>query len=192
MYAVRVIRIVSGELKGRLLAPLPRGVDGLRPSSGRVRGAIFDRLRVETPGAKLLDLFAGSGALSIEGLSRGAASATLVERNRALHRYLQRQLSSFGLEGRSRVVQGEALRFLSGPPPEAFDLVLVDPPWAEVALYGSCLEALASPGWLAPDAVIVVERSKRAVEVARWPVGYREDAMRPHGDTVLHFLSRGE
>ena len=86
-------RITGGQLRGRKLSRLPDGVAGLRPTGARVREAIFNRLQGEVEDARVLDLFAGSGALSIEALSRGARVATLIERDRAVLRHLQRQLA---------------------------------------------------------------------------------------------------
>ena len=80
-------RVVSGSLGGRKLLSLPRSVTDVRPSSARVRSAIFDRLQHEVVGARVLDLFAGSGALSIEAISRGAARAVMVEQQRELARF---------------------------------------------------------------------------------------------------------
>ncbi len=179
-------RIVAGEFKGRRLLALPRGQEGLRPSSSRVRGAIFDRLQSEVVGARVLDLFAGSGALAIEALSRGAAFATLVERAPALQRHLRRQLETLDLGQRSELVARDALSWLRAPA-QRFDLVFLDPPYAQTELYGQSLAALVEGGWLAPEAVVVVERGQRA-GIGSWPAGLVEELERRHGDCVLHFL----
>jgi 16S rRNA (guanine966-N2)-methyltransferase len=182
-----VLRIVAGEFKGRRLLVLPKGFEGVRPSSSRVRGAIFDRLQGEVAGAKVLDLFAGSGALAIEALSRGAAKALLVERAKPLHRYLDRQLKELNLGDRAGVAAMAAERFLRGSASETFDLVFVDPPYAEVDAYETVLDALVEGAWLAPEAMIVVERARRQV-LTPWPEVLREEAEKRHGDSVLHFL----
>ena len=98
-YHRRMQRVVGGELGGRRLMSLPGNVRGVRPTSSKLRGAIFDRLQGEIVGARFLDPFAGSGAVSIEALSRGASSATLVERQRALVQFLGRQLAALGSAG---------------------------------------------------------------------------------------------
>ena len=119
-----MLRIVGGEFRGRKLLSLPKGVD-VRPSSGRVRGAIFDRLQQEVIGRRVLDLFAGSGALSIEALSRGAKVVTLVERSRRLQVHLKRQIADLGIGSRAEVRHMDAQRFLGegGGGAGAFDLV---------------------------------------------------------------------
>ena len=190
---------MSGEFRGRKLLALPKGVEGLRPSSGRVRSAIFDRLQDEIVGARVLDLFAGSGALAIEALSRGAVQATLVEHAPALQRHLRRQLSQLGLDQRAHLRAMDAQRFLAdraamverstrGSTGDAtFDMVFIDPPYGDVDAYSRSLEGLIAGRLLAPEAVIVCERSRRA-SLAPWPEVLLEEATRRHGDSVLHFL----
>ncbi|WP_205633047.1 RsmD family RNA methyltransferase, partial [Enhygromyxa salina] len=101
-------RIVSGTLRGRRLLSLPNSITGVRPSSSRVRSAIFDRLQHEVVGARVLDLFAGTGALAIEAISRGAAHATLVEQQPQLIRFLDQQLDALGIHAHARVIMGDA------------------------------------------------------------------------------------
>lgn len=169
---------------------LPRTITGVRPSSSRVRSAIFDRLQLEVEGARVLDLFAGTGALAIEALSRGAAHATLVERHAQLSAFLTAQLDSLGLRERSRVVSMDAQRFLTSPEVAAYELVLVDPPYAETELYTEVLAALVRGGWLADDAVVVLElqriRGRRPAIVL--PAALTSEAIRDHGQTSLEFL----
>lgn len=156
-----------------------------------MRSAIFDRLQGEVVGARVLDLFAGSGALAIEALSRGAREATLVERQGELVRFLGRQLEALGLRDRTRVVRSDARRFLApGPDGPAFDLVLVDPPYAEIGLYDQVLSALLDGGWLAPAAVVVVEyhRHRGQRPAIAVPAALRCEAIRNHGHTALEFL----
>jgi 16S rRNA (guanine966-N2)-methyltransferase len=184
-------RVVAGTLRGRRLLALPRAVTGVRPSSSRVRSAIFDRLQAEVVGARVLDLFAGSGALAIEALSRGAAHATLVERARPLWPFLDRQIAALGLEDRARIVRADARRFLTSTPSEApFDLVLVDPPYAEIELYAAVLDALVAGPWLGEDAVLVIEYQKqrgRRPDI-RLAAPLHSEAVRDHGQTALEFL----
>jgi 16S rRNA (guanine966-N2)-methyltransferase len=188
-------QVVAGTLRGRRLLPLPRTITDVRPSSSRVRGAIFDRLQTEVVGARVLDLFAGTGALAIEALSRGAADATMVERQPSLGKFLARQIDELGLRDRAAIVTDEVQRFLTKPragKTAAFDLVLVDPPYAEVQLYAAVLAALVEHGWLAADAVVVIEYEKHrgrrpAITV---PPGLETEAIRDHGQTVLEFLRR--
>lgn len=189
-------RVVSGALRGRTLLPLPRAITGVRPSSSRVRSAIFDRLQHEVVGACVLDLFAGSGALAIEALSRGAVHATLVERNRDLWPFLTAQIDALGLASRATIVRGDAQRFLTssaatvGRAQQRYDLVLVDPPYSELDLYGAVLDALVSGNHLADAAVIVMEVEKRRGQRPSIPLpeALTCEAVRDHGQTALEFL----
>ena len=197
-------RVVAGTLRGRRLLPLPSSITGVRPSSSRVRSAIFDRLQAEVVDARVLDLFAGTGALAIEALSRGAARATLVEQQRALSKFLLQQLEALGLRDRATVVSDDARRFLtrcaaSGPGREGsgagpgggpFDLVLVDPPYDAIELYAAVLTSLLEHNCLAADAVVVIEYEKHrgrrpAIPI---PAGLESEAIRDHGQTALEFL----
>jgi 16S rRNA (guanine966-N2)-methyltransferase len=116
------IRVTGGELRGRRLHVPRRGV---RPTTGRVREAIFSMLG-DLEGARVLDLFSGTGALAIEALSRGAAQATLIDTNPAAAR---RNLGSLGLEDRAAAMRSDAARYLRRAAPRSFDLVLCDPPY---------------------------------------------------------------
>lgn len=191
-------RVVAGTLRGRRLLPLPSSIAGVRPSSSRVRSAIFDRLQAEVVDARVLDLFAGTGALAIEALSRGAARATLVEQQPALSKFLLQQLEALGLRDRATVVSDDARRFLTrcastrgaGPGGGPFDLVLVDPPYDAIELYAAVLTSLLEHNCLAADAVVVIEYEKHrgrrpAIPI---PAGLESEAIRDHGQTALEFL----
>lgn len=186
-------RVVAGTLRGRRLLELPRSITGVRPSSSRVRGAVFDRLQAEVVGARVLDLFAGTGALAIEALSRGAARATLVEQQPALGKFLLRQIEELGLRDRATVVSEDARRFLtarggrSGGP---FDLVLIDPPYGDLELYAAVLTSVLEHNCLAADAVVVIEYEKHRGRRPAIPIppGLESEAIRDHGQTALEFL----
>ncbi|MFV8753657.1 16S rRNA (guanine(966)-N(2))-methyltransferase RsmD [Nannocystaceae bacterium ST9] len=182
---------MSGTLRGRKLLSLPRSATDVRPSSARVRSAIFDRLQHEVVGARVLDLFAGSGALAIEAISRGAAHAVLVEQQRELARFLAAQLDALSLRDRCDLVHDDALRYLRRPAAvPGFDLVLVDPPYAALDLYADVLALLIEQAWLAPEGVIVVEYEKHrgARPAIRVPERLHCEAVREHGQTALEFL----
>ncbi|SHF61003.1 16S rRNA (guanine966-N2)-methyltransferase [Jatrophihabitans endophyticus] len=159
-------RIIAGQAKGRRLA-VPGA--GTRPTSDRAREGLFNTLAATMPldGARVLDLFAGTGAVGLEALSRGAAAAVFVESNRRAVEVLRRNVETVGLPG-ARVVPAPVSRFLGDGPGEPFDLVFADPPYADGddAVSG-VLAALATAPWLAADALVVVERSSRAVS-AGW------------------------
>lgn len=140
----------------------------------------------------MLDLFAGSGAMSLEAISRGAAHATLVERDRRVHAFLRRQIDAVGLGDKCTLVQSDAVAFVRRSPDRAYDLVVVDPPYAEPQAYLAVAEPLIGGAWLAEDAVVVFERDtvKSRAEVDLCPPGYRVDAQRRYGQTAVDFLSR--
>jgi 16S rRNA (guanine966-N2)-methyltransferase len=178
-------RLISGVAGGRRLK-VPRA--GVRPTGDRAREALFNSLGslLDLHGASVLDLYAGSGALGLEALSRGAGSVVFVESGAGVLPVLKENLSTVGLPG-GRVVAGSVGTVLAGPPPARFDLVLADPPYAVPAeeVY-DVLRALVDRSWLAPDAVLVVERSSRERDW-EWPtplVGLRD---RRYGEAVLRY-----
>lgn len=178
-------RIVAGTAGGRRLK-VPPG-EGTRPTSDRVREALFSALEAagEVDGARVLDLYAGSGALGLEAASRGAVGVVLVEVARAAVAVVRDNVSALGFAG-VRVVHERAERFLASPAAVVaggWDLVFVDPPYAlsddDVA---GVLAALAP--LLAPDATVLVERSTRSAP-PRWPAGWREGRRRRYGETSV-------
>ncbi len=179
-------RVVGGTLGGRVLRTPSGG--GTRPTSDRVREAVFSSLvsRAAVDGARVLDLFAGTGALGLEALSRGAAHATFVESDRRAAGLVRANVAALGVGDRCRVVGSAVAAFLAGAGHPAYDLVLLDPPYplGEGDLAG-VLAALADR-WLAPDAVVVVERSVRSPEPA-WPSGLVGDGHRVYGETAVWY-----
>jgi len=169
------MRVIAGELGGRRLRS-PRG-EGTRPTSERVREALFSMLG-DLGGLLVLDLFAGSGALGIEALSRGAASATFVERAPPALVALRANLAALGLAERSRVLDGDALSALRAP--GNYDLVFVDPPYAAASSLAGAL-ARGLPGVLAAGARVVSESDRRAPMELELPLR-RE---RRYGDTMI-------
>lgn len=182
-------RIIAGRAGGRRLAVPPKGT---RPTSDRVREALFAALDHDPglDGAAVLDLGAGSGALGLEALSRGAAHALFVESDRRAASVLRRNVADLGLPG-AEVRAAPAASVLAGPAPRPFDVVLVDPPYdlpdAEIAGW---LAAAAAHGWLGADATVVVERAARTGSFP-WPDPLRGGRERRYGDTVLHVATRG-
>ena len=146
------IRIIGGRWRGtRLSVPAS---PGLRPSSDRVRETLFNWLQSAVPGARVLDAFAGTGALGLEAVSRGAASAVLVERDAALCQSLRDTVGRLSAQSVVEVVQGDAVAWLARQPKGTFDLAFVDPPF-DAALWQSTLAALTPT--LAPGAWVYVE-----------------------------------
>jgi 16S rRNA (guanine966-N2)-methyltransferase len=179
-----VTRIVAGSAGGRRLS-VPRG-DATRPTSDRVREALFSSLesRCAVRGARVLDLFSGSGALGLEAVSRGGAEAVLVDSSRAAVDVARRNVSTLGFD-RVQVVLSSVERYLERQPTMLADLVLLDPPYAVgEGLVSAVLARLVSGGWLAPGAVVVLERAGRSPE-PRWPGGMVRTGNRRYGETVL-------
>jgi len=179
---VGVTRIVAGSAGGRQLAVPKRGT---RPTSDRVREALFSAVEaaLDLDGARVLDLYAGTGALGLEALSRGAATAVLVESDAGALAVLRKNIAAVGLPG-AVARPGKVAAVLATPPEEPFDLVLADPPYALDPTPD--LAALVANGWLAPGALVVVERARRSGPPT-WPDGLTPDRTRRYGDTELHW-----
>jgi 16S rRNA (guanine966-N2)-methyltransferase len=186
-----VTRIIAGSSGGRTLRTPPGS--GTRPTSDRVREALFSALdaRDAVRGARVLDLYAGSGALGLEAASRGATSVVLVESDRRAADVISRNARDLGLPG-IRVARSTVGAHLAPDPAptDAADLVLVDPPYDldETAL-GAVLDRLRA-GWLAPGGLLVVERSTRSPEPT-WPDGIQR-ATKPkrYGETTIWYATR--
>ena len=147
------VRIIAGSLRGSKLPVLD--ADGLRPTGDRVRETLFNWLQNRIEGRRVLDLFAGSGALGFEAVSRGAAEAVLVESHAPAAALLRENRERLKTE-RLQVVQGDALAWLAGNAGQRFDLVFLDPPFQQNLLQPAC-ELLEARGWLAADAWIYTE-----------------------------------
>ncbi|HEU4945588.1 MAG TPA: 16S rRNA (guanine(966)-N(2))-methyltransferase RsmD [Kribbella sp.] len=183
-------RIVGGQAGGRRIA-VPAG-SGTRPTADRVREALFSSLEAELggfDGLAVLDLYAGSGAVGLEALSRGAGRVLLVESDRTAAEVVTSNVRAIGLPGASVVVRA-AERVAAGMnPAEPYDLVFADPPYKlETAALQGVLTALAAHGWLADDAVVVVERGKR--EPWDWPDGFAALRDRKYGEARLWYGHR--
>jgi 16S rRNA (guanine966-N2)-methyltransferase len=176
----------------------------VRPTTDRAREALFASLGATVEGVAVLDLYAGSGALAIEALSRGAAVAVLVEQHRAAAESCRQNLETTRLVSRGRVHATPVATFLRrGPVAEApFGLVLCDPPYeTPAAEVGTVLDLLIAQAWLAPDAAVVVERRAGGSRAGRgdagrpdprtcgWPDGWNVRWERRYGDTLLFALA---
>jgi 16S rRNA (guanine966-N2)-methyltransferase len=185
---VGVTRIVAGTAGGRQLA-VPRR--GTRPTSDRVREALFSAVEaaMELPGARVLDLYAGTGALGLEALSRGAGHALLVESDAGAVSVLRRNVATLGLTG-AQVRQGKVATVLATPPQQPYDLVLSDPPYALTA-EALTADLTALVAWTGPGSLLVVERARRS-ETPAWPAPLVPDRVRHYGDTSLHWARVAE
>ncbi len=161
---------------------------GVRPTGDRAREGLFNSLGslLDLDGAAVLDLYAGSGALGLEALSRGAAQAVLVENGPRVLPVLRANVTAVGLPG-ARVVAGSVRTVVAGAPPTRFDLVLADPPYAvPAAEVLGVLGALVAGEWLAPGAVVAVERSARE-EPWEWPTPLAGIRDRRYGEALLRY-----
>lgn len=181
------MRVVGGRLRGRTLSA-PKS-QAIRPTADRLREALFNILAHAygdpVTGARVLDLFAGTGALGIEALSRGAAFALFVDDGAEARALMRENVAALGLGGSSRVFRRDATKLGPVHPLESFSLVFLDPPYGR----GLAEEALASAragGWLTPDALIVVEESTKAGFAV--PEGFVERERRRYDDTEFILL----
>lgn len=179
------MRVIAGAARGRpLVAPTGRGT---RPTSDRAREGLFstlESLRGRLDGASVIDLYAGSGAVGLEALSRGAMHVTLVERDRGAAAVIARNVLAVGLPG-AMVRAEDVARFLAGPPDREYDVAFVDPPYSDPV--EDVLGRLSA--WLTPDGVVVVERSVRDAALV-WPDGLESVRERRYGEAVLWYGRR--
>ncbi|RZU32755.1 16S rRNA (guanine(966)-N(2))-methyltransferase RsmD [Blastococcus saxobsidens] len=181
-------RLIAGLAGGRRLKVPPAGV---RPTGDKARGGLFNSLGslVDLDGAAVLDLYAGSGALGLEALSRGATDVVFVESGPRVLPVLRENLATVGLPG-GRVIAGSVPTVVAAPAPQPFDVVLADPPYAvPVAEVETVLRALVDGGWLAPGGLVVVERSSRE-EPFEWPTPLEGLRERRYGEAVLRYGRR--
>lgn len=149
------MRVIAGEARGRRLEAL-EGEEITRPTLSQVKEAMFSIVQFDLPGARVLDLFAGSGSLAFECLSRGAQEALLVEQSATAARCLARNIEELGLGERARLVREDVRKTLLRPPRFPFGLVFLDPPYHK-NLCNMALTGLTERGWLAPEAYVVAE-----------------------------------
>ena len=183
------LRVIAGTVRGRRLVAPPG--DEIRPTKGIVREAMFSALdsRGAIADAVVLDLYAGTGALGFEALSRGAERAVFVERDRRALDAIDTNLDHTGFGDRARVVRADVAAFIDvPPPPEApFDLVLVDPPYdVSAAAIEEQLDRLATAGWLSPGATVSIERPVGSGVLL--PKTFRTGWERTFGDTLVIFV----
>jgi 16S rRNA (guanine966-N2)-methyltransferase len=178
-------RIVAGSVGGRSLQVPPKGT---RPTSDRVREAIFSRLEHYgvLEGAYVLDLYAGSGALGLEAASRGAQRVVLVDAARVAVEVCRANVKALGLP-HVQVVQEKAEKYVQSAPSTTWDLVLIDPPYdVSETVVAELLRQLAATSALVEDAVVVVERSTRSPEPT-WPAGWELLARKDYGETAVYY-----
>jgi 16S rRNA (guanine966-N2)-methyltransferase len=181
------MRIVGGEFRGRTLAT-PKSL-AIRPTTDRTRESVFNVLghrygdRLE--GARVLDLFAGTGALGLEAISRGASHCLFVEESAEGRGLLRDNIEAFGLQGRTKIFRRDATSLGSVGTIAPFDLVFADPPYGK-GLGESALASARAGGWLKPGALCVVEETASAS--FRTVEGFRIVDERHYGDTIVRFI----
>ncbi|HWG65214.1 MAG TPA: 16S rRNA (guanine(966)-N(2))-methyltransferase RsmD [Streptosporangiaceae bacterium] len=182
-------RVISGLARGRRLAVPPGG--STRPTSDRAREGLFGTLlalRGDMEGARVLDLYAGSGAVGLEALSRGAGHVLLVEADARAARVIGANIEAVGLAGAELAVDRVERVLARGPGPgPRFDLVVADPPYEmDDAQVERMLTALTAGCWLEPGAVVAVERATRSGPMA-WPPGFSPDRSRRYGEATFWY-----
>ncbi|HET6625470.1 MAG TPA: 16S rRNA (guanine(966)-N(2))-methyltransferase RsmD [Nocardioidaceae bacterium] len=179
-------RIIGGSAGGRRLRT-PTG-ESTRPTSDRVREAMFSTLDAwfgSIAGLRFLDLYAGSGAVGLEAMSRGAGVATLVEHDRRTAALIRHNVKAVGFS-RVEVVASTVARALAHPPRAPYDIAFLDPPYAlSTADVGDALVAMRAHDWLGRDALVVVERSTR--DELTWPEGFASERSKRYGETTLWY-----
>ncbi|GAB2629630.1 16S rRNA (guanine(966)-N(2))-methyltransferase RsmD [Prescottella soli] len=163
---------------------------GTRPTSDRVREALFSSLdsRIDLEGAAVLDLYAGSGALGLEALSRGAEHVLLVESDAKAAAVIKQNVTAVGLPGAS-VRTAPVAAVVGGAAEREFDVVLADPPYAVTEeSVTAALTALLANGWVGEGSVVVVERSSRSPETT-WPEGMRAERVKRYGETRIELAT---
>lgn len=184
------MRIVGGQHRGRALAA-PRTRD-IRPTSDRLRESLFNILAHAygdpITGARVLDLFAGTGALGLEAISRGAAFALFVDEGAEARALLRENVTTLGFGGTTKIFRRDASKLGDAHPIEPFSLVFLDPPYGRGLAEQALISARAG-GWLAPDALIVVEEAADAAFAA--PDGFTEVERRRYDDTEIVLLHVG-
>ncbi|GAB3686822.1 16S rRNA (guanine(966)-N(2))-methyltransferase RsmD [Nocardiopsis oceani] len=187
---VRMTRIIAGAAGGRRIsAPDGRTT---RPTGDRAREALFASVQSDLgslSGIRVMDLYAGSGAIGLEALSRGAAHALMVEADRRAAQVVKENIGALRLPGAELSADRVERVLTRGNPGAPYDLVVADPPYALTdGDLAAVLSALVEHGWLAEGAVLVVERSKRGAEPA-WPKGIERDRSRKYGEAMLWYAS---
>jgi 16S rRNA (guanine(966)-N(2))-methyltransferase RsmD len=181
------IRVIAGTAKGRRLQMVPGS--GTRPISDRAKQALFNVLGDQVDGAAVLDLFAGTGSVGVEALSRGAASATFVEKDRLAVATVQANLRTTGFAGRARVVRSDVFIFLRNEPRTGFDYIHIAPPQYHGLWIDTVAALEARPAWVNPDGLVVAQIDP--LEFKELPLEHLKlIERRRYGNTLLCYYER--
>lgn len=181
------MRVIAGEAKGRRLKMVPG--TGTRPIADRVKESLFNLIQWEVAGSRFLDLFAGTGAVGIEALSRGAAQAVFLEAGRAALAVIRANLAHCGLADRARVQRMDVFSFLARAPEAPFDLIYIAPPQYQGLWSQTVLTLDARPAWLAPDGLAIAQIHPKEYQDLELESLELVD-QRTYGSTSLCFYSR--
>ncbi len=180
------MRIIAGEMRGRQLM----SVVGMqtRPTSDKVKGAIFSVIGDKVLDARVLDLFSGTGNLALEALSRGSREAVLVEKSLDAHQVIRKNLEQMGVGHQAKLLLMDAFLYLKKNPHEVFDLIFIDPPYRK-ELVPQVISALSESVYLTPTGVIIIETSKdEKINGDIYPFEIRKTSK--YGDTLIWYLQR--
>ncbi|MCB0349603.1 MAG: 16S rRNA (guanine(966)-N(2))-methyltransferase RsmD [Bdellovibrionales bacterium] len=182
------MRIISGRLKGRQLVGFKAG--HIRPTTDRVKETLFNILMGDVPGARVLDLFAGTGNLGIEALSRGASYVECVEVNKSSLRIIADNLKSLGIQKEIKVTASDVFKYLKSYKAEPFDIIFIDPPFTE-AIAHKCMEAASTTQAAKIGTIFVIESSRHErIDDAYGPLRLLD--RRAFGDKSASFFQKGE
>ena len=188
------MRIIAGTARGRRIFSVSKNLP-VKPISDRIKQSVFDIIRPRLSGARMLDLFAGTGNVSLEALSRGVLRAVMVDREVACIKNIHRNLAHLGFEARAKVLRGDVLKpldyLLAYSDNEGYDIIFMGPPYRDInnkmlALSAPALANVASAGLLAPKGIIILQTHK--TEEFAVPAGLEIYRVEKYGDTLVHFL----
>ncbi|AFM42547.1 RNA methyltransferase, RsmD family [Desulfosporosinus acidiphilus SJ4] len=183
------MRIIAGEMRGRIL----KAVEGMmtRPTSDKVKGAIFNVLGDRVQDARVLDLFSGTGNLAFEALSRGAREAVLVEKSHNAHNVIRENMDRLGIGSKTKVLLVDAFKYLENNPDEVFNLIFLDPPYHK-DLAAKSLAVLSCSSNLETNGVIIAETAKDeqldVTDNTSHPLEVRKISL--YGDTKVWYIQR--
>ena len=183
------MRIISGEARGRTLYA-PNG-DQTRPTSDKIRGSLFNIMNGRTEGARVLDLFGGTGALALEALSRGADFAVIADSAKPAYEAIRRNAANVlgdAQDARAKLLKADYRQTVAAVSDMRFDLVFLDPPYRMTEVYADAIRRLDAAGMLAEDALIVAER--RGTVPVEYPEGFEICDTRAYGETSVDFVRR--
>ena len=188
------MRIIAGTARGRRIFSVSKNLP-VKPISDRMKQSLFDILRPRIPGAKMLDLFAGTGSVSLEALSRGALLAVMVDREPACIKNIHRNLAHLGFEDRANVLKGDVLKpldwLLAYSDNEGYDIIFMGPPYRDInnkmlSFSEPSLKNVAEARLLAPNGILVIQTHK--TEVFAIPATLEVFRTEKYGDTLVRFL----